>query len=153
MSSHLRHYSDRTVEIKMSFTSTIRVGPLTPEGLRARGPLCAALQLRPHPPAPGHCSRMAGCTQGSHLPPTNSRMAVPSRTLPQRMMTAPWGRKPLLPHDPVCSALPEVSRMEAAQGPSPGPGCSFQCHHSHSIVTIALPPKPCREALVSWTTL
>ena len=37
-------------------------------------------------------------------------MAGAEQTRPGRMMTAPQGAgKPLLPHDPVCSALPEVS--------------------------------------------
>ena len=70
---------------------------------------------------------------GFSPPHTGTRMAGVEQTLPRRMMTTPRGAgKPLLPHDPVCSALPEVSRAEAAQRLSPGPGCGFQGLVLHS---------------------
>lgn len=59
-------------------------------------------------------------------------MAGVEQALPGRMVTALQGAgKPLLPHDPVCSALPEVSpgggcakTVSRARLQLPGPGAS-----------------------------
>ena len=123
-------------------------GSTNPEGLRAWGPLCAALQFRPHLPASWALLSDGQCTRGSHLPTLALGWQVWSRPFPGGWWLPRGG-----PENPYCHMTPCAVLSPRFPGRKLRKDClQGQAAASRAwcyTVTIVLPPDLCKEALAS----